>query len=79
MFENILHGFSSEIISETSKIPIKTFVQHFEQKNIFSDISLPRLGKNMSITMQNMTKSPKKIKEKKRKLCPSIVKSLVLD
>ena len=77
-----MHGFSSEIISETSKIPIKTFVQHFEQKNIFSDISLPRLGKNMSITMQNMTKSKKKQKKQnknKKTLCPSIVKSLVLD
>ena len=42
LFETILHGFLSEIISKTSQIPIKTFLQHFE-------ISLPRLGKNMSI------------------------------
>ena len=57
-FEKILHGCSWEIISETSQAPIKTLVQHFEQKNICSDISLPRLGKNISIALQNMTESP---------------------
>ena len=31
---------------------------------VFSDISLPRLGKNMSIALQNMTKSKKKQKSK---------------
>ena len=39
-------GFLSEIISETLQTPIKTFLQHFEQKNIiFSDISLPKLDR----------------------------------
>ena len=50
-----------EIINETSQTPIKTFLHHFEPKIIiFSDISLPRLCKNMSIAMQNMTESPEK-------------------
>ena len=31
---------------------------------VFNDISLPRLGKNMSIALQNMTKSKKKQKSK---------------
>ena len=43
---------------------------------VFSDISLPRLGKNMSIALQNMTKSKK---NKNQNSIPSIVKSLVLD
>ena len=35
--------------------------KHFEQKSIiFSDISLTRLSKYMSIAMQNMTESKKK-------------------
>ena len=34
--------------------PNKNFLKHFEQRNIFNDISLSRLGKNMSIAMQNM-------------------------
>ena len=39
LFENILHGFLSEIISETSQAPIETFLQYFEEKRIiFSDI-----------------------------------------
>ena len=45
------------------------------RKKTFNNISLPRLSKNMSITVQNMTESPNKIS----KLCPGIVKSLVLD
>ena len=40
---------------------------------VFSDISLPRLGKNMSIALQNMTES------KKKNSIPSTVKILVLD
>ena len=41
--------------------PMKLFSNVLSKKNIlFSDISLPWLGKNMSITMQNMTESPKK-------------------
>ena len=49
-FHNILQAVLSEVISETTQVPIKTFIQYFEQKSIiFSDISLPRLGKNMSI------------------------------
>ena len=38
LFEYILHGFSLEIISETLQTPIKTFVQHFEQTKLDSDI-----------------------------------------
>ena len=51
------------------------FFQYFEQQSIIlSDISLLRLGKNMSIAMQNMTES-----KKNSYLCPSIVKDLPLD
>ena len=58
-FGNILHGFLSEI--STSQTPDKTFLQYFEQKSFtFSEISQPRLGKNMCIAMQNMTESLKK-------------------
>ena len=71
-----MHGISPEIISGTLQTPIKTLAQHFEQKNIFIDISLPRLGKNMSIALHNMTESQKN--EEKNSI-PSIVKSLVLD
>ena len=47
LFEIILHVFLSEIISETSHTPIP---QYFEQKSLtFSDISMPKLSKNMSI------------------------------
>ena len=62
-------------MNETLQTLIETFLEHFEEKNIFNNISLPRLSKNMSITVQNMTESPNKIS----KLCPGIVKSLVLD
>ena len=42
--------------------PMKTVFQQFEQKSIiFSDISLPRLGKNISIPIQNIIESPKQI------------------
>ena len=41
--------------------PIKTFLQLFVEKHIFSNISLLRLGKNISIAMQNMTESSEKI------------------
>ena len=40
--------------------PNKNFLKHFEQRNIFNDISLSRLGKNMSTAMQNMIESQKK-------------------
>ena len=50
--------------------------QTFEEKSIiFHDISLPKLGKNKSKAMENMTESLNKIS----KLCTNIVKSLVLD
>ena len=53
LIENILHGSSSQIISEASQTPIKAFIQYFEQqKNIFSDILLPRLGTNLSIALK---------------------------
>ena len=71
-----MHGISPEITSETLQTPIKTLARHFEQKDIFIDISLLRLGKNMSIALQNMTESQKN--EEKNSI-PSIVKSLVLD
>ena len=49
------------MICETSQTPINTFLKLFEEKIIvFSDISLPRLGKNKSIAVQNMTGSSKK-------------------
>ena len=66
-----MHGFSTEIISETLQTTIKTLVQYFEQKNIFSDISLPRLGKNMSTALQNMNefKRNKKQYSKHSKKC----------
>ena len=39
LFENILHCFLLEVITETSQTPIETFLQHFEQESIiFSDI-----------------------------------------
>ena len=40
--------------------PNKNFLKHFEQRNIFNDISLSRLGKNMSTAMQNMIEYQKK-------------------
>ena len=57
LFENILREFSWETISEASKTPINIAVQHFEETNIYRDILLPRLGKNMSMALQNMTES----------------------
>ena len=55
-----------EVIRETLQTPIKTFLKYYDQKIIiFSDISLLRLGRNMSIAMQNMTESQKKKKKKK--------------
>ena len=47
---------------ETLHTPIETFLQHLQPKSIiFCDFSLPRLGKNMRIAMQNMTIPPKQI------------------
>ena len=43
----------------------QTFLQFFEEKHRFSNISLLRLGKNKSIAMQNMTESSEKISEPK--------------
>ena len=44
--------FSLEIVRETSQTTMKNLVQYFEEKTIiFSDTSLPRLGKTMSIAM----------------------------
>ena len=55
-----MHGFLSEVISETLQTPIQTFLHLFEDKSIiFSDISMLELGKHMSIAMQNMIESPK--------------------
>ena len=46
LFENILYGFLSETIIYWNFSPT------FEEKSfVFSDISLLRLGKNMSIAM----------------------------
>ena len=76
LFKNILHRFLLEVIRETLQTPIKTFPKYYDQKVIiFSDISLLRLRKNMSIAMENMTESQKN----KNKLCQSTVKNLVLD
>ena len=77
-----MHECSSEIISETLQTPISTLFQHFEQKNILRDISLSRLGKNVSIALQNITESQKNNKKnnnKNSKLYQNIVKLLVLD
>ena len=58
-----MHECSLEIISETLQTPINTLFQYFEQKNIFRDISLSRLDKNMSIALQNITESQKNKKK----------------
>ena len=48
-------------ITDTEPSHIKIFLKHSEQKSIiFSDISMARIGKNMSIALQNMTESQKK-------------------
>ena len=60
-------------------MPLETFLQLFEAKSIFNDISLPRLVKIEIITIQNISESQKKKKKKKKKLFPSIVKSSVSD
>ena len=62
-----MHECSLEIISETLQTPINTLFQHFEQKNIFRDISLSRLDKNMSIALQNITESQKNKKNQRQK------------
>ena len=54
-------------MSETLQTPINTLFQHFEQKNIFRDISLSRLDKNMSIALQNITESQKNKKNQRQK------------
>ena len=41
--------------------PSKVLPNILSKKNIFSDISMPRPGKNMSIAMQNMTESWKTV------------------
>ena len=46
LFENVLLGFLSEIISETLQEPIETFLQLFKEKRIkCSDLSWLRQGK----------------------------------
>ena len=53
------HGLFCETLYKT---PIKTALQLFEEKRIaFSNTSFLQLGKNISIAMQNVTESPKKI------------------
>ena len=61
--------------------PSKLLSNILKNVYIFSDISLPRLGKNMSTALQNMTESQKQKKQKKQNSIsiPSIVKSVVLD
>ena len=48
-FENILHGFLSKVISEILQTCIKAFLHVFEEKNIFGNISLLGLGRNIII------------------------------
>ena len=49
IFQKIFNGLLSEIISEISQTLTETFL-HFAQKSIkFCEISLEKLGKNMSI------------------------------
>ena len=55
LFKNLFLRFKSKYLCCNV-----TLLQHFEQKSIiFSDISIPRIGKNMSIAMQIMTESQK--------------------
>ena len=66
LLENILHGFSSEIISETLQTPFKTLVQYFEQKIYL-----------VTFHCQDKIKiwlNLKKNKQTNSKLCPNIVK-----
>ena len=72
--------FHGEQLVKHQRHPSKLLSNILNKGKIFSDISLLRLGKNMSIALQNMTESPplRKKKTNKKKNCPSIVKSLVL-
>ena len=58
----------SKIISEILQSPVQTFLQIFEVKDIiFSNLSLLRKGKIMSIAMLNMNESQKKKKRDREK------------
>ena len=76
--------FHGEQLVKHRRHPSKLLSNFLNKAKIFSDISLLRLGKNTSIALQNMTESPRLRKKKtnkqknKKKNCPSIVKSLVL-
>ena len=71
-----MHEFLWEEVIKALETPIETFRQLFEENGIiFSNILVLRLGKMISIAMQNMTESPKKY----QLTCSSILKSLVLD
>ena len=62
-----MHEFLSKIISEILQSPAQTFLQIFEVKDIiFSNLSLLRKGKIMSIAMLNMNESQKKKREIER-------------
>lgn len=52
--------------------PAKVFCDILSKKALY--LVIPRLGKNMSAAMQNMTES-----KKSHKICPNIMKSLALE
>ena len=61
LFENNLNELLSQIISETPQTPIKFLLQLFEEnRSINSNISLLRLGNNISTGLPNTTESQKK-------------------
>ena len=67
LFENILAWIFLGSNSWNLRHPSKLLSIISNKKNIiFSDISLPRLGKNMIIALQRMTESQKKKKKKKK-------------
>ena len=52
--------------------PAKVFFDILSKKALY--LVIPRLGKNISESMQNMTES-----KKSHKICPDIMKSLALE
>ena len=60
LFGNILHWFLSEIISETLKALITTFLKLFEEKHIiFSNLSMLRQSNIRKVALKNMTECHK--------------------
>ena len=59
--------FHGEQLVKHHRHPSKLLSNILNKAKIFSDISLLRLGKNMSIALQNMTESPRLRKKKTNK------------